>query len=194
MSLLPPTIVIIAGPNGAGKSTAAPLLLQKYFSVSTFVNADVIASGLSAFQPEAVALEAGRIMWTRLNSLAASKESFAFETTLASRTFAPWLRARKHEGYQVHLVFLALPSAEVAIERVKCRVRAGGHSVPDDVIRRRFQRGITNLKDIYLEVVDEWEVFDASDVAGPKLITSKTAGAERLEQTAFWQLLKKGSQ
>ena len=103
---MPPSLVVLAGPNGAGKSTAAPFLLRDALAVTEFVNADRIAQGLSAFNPEAVAIEAGRLMLARLDDLARRHETFAFETTLASRSFAPWLRARRDESYDVYLVFL----------------------------------------------------------------------------------------
>ena len=105
-----PHIIVLAGPNGAGKSTAAPVLLHQHLAVNEFVNADTIAKGLSAFRPEDVALKAGRIMLQRLRELADQHQSFAFETTLASRTFAPWLQRLRNTGYQVHLIFLYLPS------------------------------------------------------------------------------------
>lgn len=132
-----PSIVILAGPNGAGKSTAAPELLQEELAVSEFVNADVIARGLSAFDPDRAAMAAGRVMLARLNELARQRESFAFETTLASRSFAPQLADLRASGYAVHLFLLWLSSADLAVQRVAHRVRSGGHDVPADTIRRR---------------------------------------------------------
>jgi predicted ABC-type ATPase len=125
-----PSVVILAGPNGAGKSTVAPALLHGALAVNEFVNADVIASGLSAFDPESAAIAAGRVMLSRIRELASQRVNFAFETTLASRSFAPWLRQLATSGYAVHLVYLWLPSADFAVERVAERVRAGGHNVP----------------------------------------------------------------
>lgn len=127
MASAAPELVVLAGPNGAGKSTLAPWLLRDGWGIRDFVNADEIAKGLSGFHPESVALQAGRLMWERLEELAASRQSFAFETTLASRTYAPWITKRRNEGYQTRLVFIWLPSAEFAIQRVTDRVRAGGH-------------------------------------------------------------------
>ena len=118
MSAPRPCVVILAGPNGAGKSTAAPELLQGELAVTEFVNADVIARGLSAFDPDRAAIAAGRVMLTRLDELARQRESFAFETTLASRSFAPWLRDLRASGYAVHLFFLWLSSADLAVQRV----------------------------------------------------------------------------
>ena len=124
-----PTIVVIAGPNGAGKSTAAPFLLKQALGILEFVNADQIASGLSAYSPETVAFQAGRIMLNRLHELAVSKSSFAFESTLSSRTFAPFLKRCQAAGYRVQIFYVALPSAQLAVSRVALRVRRGGHHI-----------------------------------------------------------------
>ena len=157
-----PSVVILAGPNGAGKSTAAPELLQGELAVTEFVNADVIARGLSAFDPDRAAMAAGRVMLARLDELARQRESFAFETTLASRTFAPWLRDLRASGYAVHLFFLWLSSADLAVERVADRVRSGGHDVPADTIRRRYRAGVRNLFSLYQPIVTTWAVYDCS--------------------------------
>jgi predicted ABC-type ATPase len=157
-----PNIYVIAGPNGAGKSTMAQTLLKPFLHCEEFVNADDIARGLSAFRPEGVALEAGRAMLRRLDDLAQRQVDFAFETTLASRSFAPWLRKRQQETFKVHLFFLWLPTAEIAIARVAARVAAGGHNIPEPDIRRRYERGIRNFFDIYSILADTWEVYDTS--------------------------------
>src|SRR6516164_8686605 len=132
-----PQVIAVAGPNGAGKSTTAPSLLKDSLEIVEFVNADTISSGLSAFRPESVAIAAGRIMLARMRVLAAAGENFAFETTLASRGLATWLRTLQQHGYRVHLMFLWLRTADLAVTRVMDRVRAGGHHVPADVVRRR---------------------------------------------------------
>lgn len=137
-----PHLIIISGPNGAGKSTTAPALLQGTLGVTEFVNADVIAQGLSAFNPERAAFHAGRIMLERLQQLADEHGNFAFETTLASRTFAHWIKELKNAGYAFHLFFLWLPAAEFAIARVAERVKMGGHNVPEDAITRRYHAGL----------------------------------------------------
>jgi len=138
---------VLAGPNGAGKTTAAAENLVGALAVHEFVNADVIARGLSWFQPESVAFEAGRV--SRLDDLTAQRADVAFETTMASRTFAPWIRKLAGTGYRFHLIYLWLQSAERAIERVQERVLLGGHHVPDDVVRPRYERGLHNFFRIY---------------------------------------------
>lgn len=147
-----PQVVVLAGPNGAGKSTSAPRLLRGALGVEEFVNADVIASGLSGFAPERVAMAAGRVMMQRLRGLAEARTNFAFETTLATRSFAPWLSCLISSGYVLHLVFLWLPSAEIAVARVQERVRRGGHHVPEDVVRRRYRAGLRN----FFQLLSRW--------------------------------------
>lgn len=167
-----PHIIVIAGPNGAGKSTTAPALLRGTLQVKEFVNADVIAQGLSAFQPEAAAFHAGRVMLERLHYLAKERVNFAFETTLASRTFAPWIAQLLQTGYDCHIVFLWLPSADFAVERVAERVRLGGHNVPEDVARRRYRAGIGNFFELYQSLAATWRFYDNSAPAGPRLIAA----------------------
>src|SRR5439155_26523435 len=157
-----PKVVVLAGPNGAGKSTAASRLLRGALGVTEFVNADVIARGLSGFSPERVAMEAGRVMLRRIKELAAKRESFAFETTLASRSFAPWLRDLVKSGYRFHLVFLWLPSAAAAVARVAERVSLGGHDVPVATVRRRYKAGLKNFFELYRSLSTTWQVIDNS--------------------------------
>jgi predicted ABC-type ATPase len=163
---------MIARPNGAGKSTLAPVLLRDTIGVDEFVNADTIALGLSAFQPDSVAFEAGRIMLRRLNELADSRASFAFETTLASRSYAPWVRRLREQTYTFHLFYLWLRSPDLAVERVRERVRLGGHDVAEAVIRRRYEKGLRNLFALYLPLADTWRVYDNSDAREPVLIAA----------------------
>jgi len=165
-----PHISIIAGPNGAGKSTCGPAVLQNNFHISEFVNADTIATGLSAFNPETVAISASRIMLKRIKQLAESKVNFAFETTLASRTFAPWIKNLKKQGYQFTLVYFWLHTPELAIERVAERVRFGGHFVPTETIKRRYQKSIVNFFTFYQPLADHWCFLDNSDKENPVLI------------------------
>lgn len=175
MSELHPSVVILAGPNGAGKSTAAPALLQGTLAVNEFVNADVIAHDLSAGDPDSAAIAAGRVMLARLRELAGQRVSFAFETTLASRTFAPWLRDLRVSGYDVQLIFLWLPSADFAVERVADRVRSGGHNVAEETVRRRYLAGLRNFFNLYEPVASAWRLYDSSNLV-PRLIAE---GLER---------------
>ena len=187
-----PLLVVLAGPNGAGKTTASARLLRGALAVHQFVNADTIAQGLSAFRPEEAAMAAGRIMLERLRSLAQARESFAFETTLASRSFAPWLRELRESGYSTHLEFLSLPNPEISVLRVRERVRSGGHHVPEDVVRRRFAGGLHNLFFVYPAVLDDWRLYDNSDTDGYRLIASGASGAAPdIFDQAGWDNLRK---
>lgn len=171
---------MLAGPNGAGKSTSAAHLLRGALSVEEFVNADTIAQGLSAYRPESTAVTAGRVMLERLRFLARSRHDFAFETTLAGRGHARWLHQVRADGYRAHLIFLSLPSPDLAVARVKERVRHGGHHVPEHVVRRRYAAGLANLFAVYQAAMDSWQVYDNADFALPRLIASGTAGDRRL--------------
>jgi len=185
-----PLVVVVAGPNGAGKSTAAPRLLREALAVAEFVNADAIAAGLSAFRPESMAFAAGRLMLSRIRSLTLARQDFAFETTLASRLFGPQLRRLRASGYRVQLAFLSLPNADLAVARVAERVRAGGHDVPEAVIRRRFSAGLRNLIGFYLDLADVWQVFDNSALTAPRVIASKMYADEpRIFDADAWQNL-----
>lgn len=172
-----PKLIVLAGPNGAGKSTLAPFLLRDTLGIVEYVNADTLASGLSAFQPEGVAIQAGRIMLKRLHRLAAARADFAFESTLASRSYAAWINRIRGDGYSLHLLFLWLRSPEIATERVKERVRMGGHDVPEEVIRRRYHRGIQNFFEIYQTLAQTWVVYDNSSPGEPVTIARAIEGA-----------------
>ncbi|HEX4966854.1 MAG TPA: zeta toxin family protein [Thermoanaerobaculia bacterium] len=164
-----PSVYVLAGPNGAGKSTFARLFLPEYADCKEFVNADLIAAGLSPFNPESLAIEAGRIMLERIETLARSRADFGFETTLAGRGHVFLISRLRAAGYRVNLFFLWLPDPNLAVARVVERVRLGGHSVPDAVVRRRFQRGLANLFHLYEPLVDSSLVFDSSGEA-PRMI------------------------
>jgi predicted ABC-type ATPase len=187
-----PSVVVLAGPNGAGKSTAAPELLKDTLAVTEFVNADVIARGLSAFDPERAALAAGRVMRKRLQELARERKDFAFETTLASRSFAPWLAELADGGYDVYLIFLWLPSAHFAVARVAERVRRGGHGIPEETIRRRYRAGLRNFWELYQPLATTWQFYDNSFVPGMRLIAA--GGAKLVTWVAdesLWQRVQK---
>jgi predicted ABC-type ATPase len=170
-----PHLFIIAGPNGAGKTTGALKLLPDFLQCEEYVNADGIASGLSQFKPESVAIYAGRTMLSRINELSGRKKSFAFETTLASSSFIVLLKKCKHRGYSTNIIFLWLQSSALAVKRVAWRVKAGGHSIPQETIVRRYQRGIKNFLYLYSPLVDGWTVYDNS-FARPELVAKKTIG------------------
>src|SRR5262249_53919577 len=151
-----PCVLVLGGPNEAGKTTAARTLLPHRIEIRQFVNADVIASGLSAYAPETAALQAGRVILARLAELARLREDFAFETRLASRSFAPLLRELKSEGYTITVFYVWLHSPELAVERVASRVREGGHYVPEETIRQRYWRGLANFGRLYRPLADAW--------------------------------------
>ena len=153
-------IIIIAGPNGAGKTTFAREFLPQEANCPTFINADLIAQGLSPFRPEAAALRAGRIMLEMIADCVRRGESFAIETTLSGRGYAQLIPAWKRAGYRVTIFFLELPSAEMAVQRVALRVRQGGHHIPEPVIRRRFQAGRENFLSLYKPLADAWRHYD----------------------------------
>ena len=153
-------IIIIAGPNGAGKTTFAQEFLPNEAGCPRFVNADLIAAGLSPFAPDAAAVKAARIMLESIAELERRGESFAFETTLSGLVYARRIRRWRAAGYHVTLFFLTLPHPEMAIGRVTERVRQGGHSVPSDVIRRRFAAGLRNFEQVYRDAVDAWAKYD----------------------------------
>lgn len=187
-----PNVVVIAGPNGAGKSTAAPFLLRDTLGINEFVNADQIAAGLSAFNPEGAAFEAGRIMLDRIRSLSASGQDFAFETTLASRSFAHMLKRLKNDpGYRCYLIYLWLESPLAAQQRVARRVSEGGHHIPDSVVQRRYWRGLVNFNTLYRPLADEWRLYDNSREFSPALIAAGTASrATTISQPETWQYIR----
>ena len=175
-----PKVVVIAGPNGAGKTTASRWLLQGVRQVPQFVNADTIARGLSAFNPESVAMEAGRVMIARLNALEESRADFAFETTLASRSFAPRIRRLCSMGYECSLYFFFLSSADEAVARVAVRVSQGGHHVPESDIRQRYVGGLRNFFSMYKQLTSRWEFYDNTLGGEPRLIASGVSNETRL--------------
>jgi predicted ABC-type ATPase len=158
-----PSLYVIAGPNGAGKTTFARKYLPLFADCKQFVNADLIAQGLAPFAPETAALRAGRLMLEEVNNLALQRVDFAIETTFSGKLYAPWFRKLRQEGYAIFLFFLWLPTVEMVLERVAERVRLGGHSVPEEDVRRRYERGIRNLFELYRPLVDFWALFDNTE-------------------------------
>jgi len=163
-----PNLYIIAGCNGAGKTTASFTVLPEMLNCWEFVNADEIAKGLSPFRPDKAAFESGRIMLNRINELLSEGKDFAFETTLSTRSYVPFVKKANQVGYKVTLLFFWLDSSSTAKERVKYRVKHGGHNIPEDVIERRYNRGIQNLIKLYISIVDYWIIFD--NTSEPELV------------------------
>lgn len=187
-----PELYIIAGPNGAGKTTAAKTILPEVLNVKEFVNADEIAKGLSPFNPEGVAIQAGKIMLQRIEQLIDSKETFAIETTLTTITYIKTIELVKALGYTVTLFYVWLNSPLLAIERVRMRVAQGGHNIPTDIIERRYHKALHNLPK-FMDLVDDWYLYDNSE-SYYELI-AKRVNAEQiiLNFEKYNQLLNYGS-
>lgn len=184
-------LYIIAGCNGAGKTTASFTILPEILDCKEFVNADEIAKGLSPFQPEKVAFEAGRIMLNRINELLSENKNFAFETTLSTRSYKNKIIEAQEKGYRVTLLFFWLQNIELAKERVKIRVSEGGHNIDPEIIERRYIKGIQNLFDLYLPIVDGAFIFDNSEVKH-ELLADKQIGAKlNIVNEEKFNLLKK---
>lgn len=190
-----PQLFIIAGPNGAGKTTASRIIFPESLGIIEYVNADEIARGLSPFNPEGVAFEAGRIMLTRIRELLARQESFAFETTLATRSYRGYIELARSNEYEIVLIFLYLPSPEMAIERVALRVSQGGHHIPENLIRSRFEKGLKNFFNVFRELVDSWVVVEnANETGNPNVVAHHLKGAkENIVLPLFWkEICQKG--
>jgi predicted ABC-type ATPase len=162
-------ILIIAGPNGAGKTTFAQKFLPAEAKTLRFINADLIAAGLAPFNPESVAIKAGRLMLEEIDKCVKAGQSFAFETTLSGLAYLHKIEMWQRLGYQVKLWFLSLPSADIAVSRVAIRVSQGGHNIPEQIIRRRFKAGLHNFHHRHNKIVDAWAYYD-NYVTPPKLI------------------------
>jgi len=185
-----PNLYIIAGPNGAGKTTFARKFLPQYVECLEFVNADLIATGLSPFVPERAAIHAGRLMLEQIHSLAERGLDFGFETTLSGRTYVKLLQEMKEAGYLAHIFFLWISNVKLALERIQLRVQSGGHHVPEVIVRRRFSRSLPNFFRFYKSLADSWTIFDNSrDV--PKMIAFEESGQiEILDPDLFGVLLE----
>ncbi len=157
-----PTAIILGGINGAGKTSASRAILADTLNLLTFVNADIIAQGLCGFDPNSASFEASRIMLERLHTLADQRESFAFETTLAARSYSGWLNSLRQTGFELHFFYFWLRNAELAIERVANRVKQGGHHVPEGTIRQRYSRSVRNFFELYRPLATTWKVYDNS--------------------------------
>ncbi len=187
-----PNVIVLAGPNGSGKSTIAPALLKGTLGLTEFVNADLIAQGLSGFDPLGAALEAGRIMHRRLRELAAARATFAFETTLASKSLRPWLAELIQGEYRFCLVFLWLPSADAAVQRVADRTAMGGHFVPEETVRRRYEAGLRNFFRIYHPLTETWAMCDNSGESPELIAAGKGVAVLDIAEPAKWNSIVKG--
>jgi len=188
-----PNLYIIAGCNGAGKTTASLSFLPEMLNCYEFVNADSIAAGLSPLQPDKVAFEAGRIMLDRIKKLINEKVDFAFETTLSTKSYPSLLKSAKKNGYEIWLLFFWLPDPLMAIERVKSRVKNGGHSIPEDVIRRRYYRGVVNLINIYSQLADNWFVLDNSTSQSQLIVEGHNDVVSQVINNEIWTIINKTS-
>ena len=164
-------LYIISGCNGAGKTTASYTVLPDVLECKEFVNADEIARGLSPFNPESMAIEAGRLMLQRINELLKNQQNFSIETTLATRSYTRLVHRAQEQGYKVNLIYFWLSSPDLAIQRVAQRVRNGGHDIPKEVVLRRYQAGIDNFFNIYMPCVDYWLLADNSET--PRIIVAE---------------------
>ena len=187
-----PNLYIIAGCNGAGKTTASFTILPEILKVREFVNADSIAAGLSPFNVESVAFEAGRIMLKRIQQLMEEKEGFAFETTLSTRSYVSLIKKARINGYKITLLYFWLYSPDFAKQRVAKRVSKGGHNIPDEVVERRYYRGISNLLNLYIPIVDKCTVIDNMDVV-PNIIARGSKNEEMILNSELWSIFSKQS-
>jgi len=181
-----PQIIVVGGPNGAGKSTFAYNLLLSEFGITEFVNADTIAKGISAYNYEDVAFEAGRIMLQRLQQLISEGKDFSFETTLSAKSFIPFLRGAKLAGYKITIIYFWVESSELAIDRIKQRVKEGGHFIEEKIVKRRYKRSINNFRNSYIKLVDDWMIFDNSKDE-PILIAKKINGNEEIYSSNLFE-------
>ena len=186
-----PNVYVIAGPNGSGKTTFAKEYLPKFAKCLEFLNADLIAAGLSPFAPERENVRAGRILLTRIRELSQAGIDFGFETTLAGRNHAKQLYRMKSLGYRIVLIFLWLPDANLAVNRVASRVLQGGHNIPEVDIRRRFDSGLRNFFDLYQALADDWLLFDASQIT-PQLIALELTGTIELVHIELYKIITSG--
>ena len=181
-----PRVVVLAGINGAGKTTASRDLLVNVLKIPVFTNADAIARGLNSLNPESVSIPAARVLLDWMHDLAGKQKDFAFETTLAARTYAHWLGELRQSGYQVFLFYYWLDSPELAIRRVAERVRAGGHHISDEDVRRRYGRSVKNFLELYRPVADFWEVMDNS-YGQRELLAMGTPQDEAIADPNIWE-------
>ncbi len=183
------SVYLIAGPNGSGKTTFAKEFLPNYADCTNFINADLIAQGLSPFSPSVAAMRAGRLVLQEIQNLADKGVNFAFETTLSGKIYLSLLKALKRKGYRLHLFFLWIPSTSLALARIKNRVAEGGHDVPTVDVRRRFRRSIENFFKTYEPLLDSWMLFDNSEEK-PHLVAEKTEGKLSIKEIELYNKIR----
>ena len=183
-------LYIISGSNGAGKTTASYTILPELLNCQEFVNADEIAKGLSPFQPERTSIQAGRLMLNRIKYLLSKGENFAFETTLATKSYVKFIEKAKALGYYVTLLFFWLSSQELAIQRVITRVKEGGHNIPEDIIRRRYVNGLKNFFNLYKPIVNDWMMIDNSGEPY-QIIAEGVGNNEEVLNEKIWKIIMK---
>lgn len=190
-----PLLIVIGGPNGAGKTTAAMAVLPDALSLVEFLNADEIAKGLSPLNPSSVDIQAGRLLLERAHYFLEKGISFGFESTLSASTPIKLMKAAKEKGYQVVLLYFWLSSPQLSMERIRQRVSKGGHHIPDEVVVRRYERSMDNLRRKYLPLADVWMVFDNSN-DNPELIAEgeQEANLFNVYNDSTWQQLTKGAE
>ncbi len=184
-------VYVIGGPNGSGKTTFAVKFLPEYVRCPNFVNADLIAQGLSPFSPGAAAITAGRLVLEQIHQFANRRVDFAFETTLAGKSYVKLLKSLKEKGYKIHVFFLWIPGADLAISRIKSRVAQGGHDVPVRDVLRRFNRSISNFFKLYQSLADSWMLFNNAGVI-PILIADGKYGKLKIINESSYKTIVEG--
>lgn len=185
-------IYIVAGPNGVGKTTFMEEFLPNYADCLHFVNADLIAAGLSPFAPESAAIKAGKLVLGEIKNHVDLRHDFAFETTLAGKSYVRFLKNVKEEGFKIHLFFLWLQNVDLAIKRIETRVQAGGHNVPIADVKRRFHRGIHNLFNLYRPLLDFWMIFDNSG-ASPREVAFEKDGILTIINEPLFEAMRRSN-
>lgn len=184
-----PTIYIIAGCNGAGKSTAANVILPQFLNCKEFVNADSIAAGLSPFQPDTVSFQAGRIMLSRIKELISERSTFAFETTLITKSYVNIIKEAKAKKYKIVLFYFWLNSVELALARIADRVKKGGHNIPKDVVIRRYTRSLENLLNLFMPICDKWYIKDNSSEIYSEVAKGRLSNSTRIYDNEKWNII-----